>query len=202
LDPDADDEDPVEGFRAQYLNIWPALGSRRVAQSPRLAGWAALPSVPSPEPPSGSVVAMDQAPDGSVVGVLAWWRRAIWYREVPDLGTAWALVRAWRPSAVIVGLSLRAAAEKAGQAGALGYGSSETAEGTPLLLEAVRSGTLAHEHLPALTTQADGAAVVLSDTGTMRLSVRGSKGSVLGLKLAAWALVHDRNAPSTRPRIW
>jgi hypothetical protein len=201
LDADAEDDDPVEGFKAQYLNIWPHIG-RRETKAPDLANWASLPGVPSPEPPPGCVVALDQAPDGSVVGVMASWRRAVWYREVASLDTAWRLVRSWKPSALVVGLSLRGAAAMAGWPGVAAYGSSETAEGTPLLLEAVRSGTLAHEHLPALTTQAEGAVLTLSDTGTLRLSVKGSKASVLGLKLAAWALVHDRNVPNNRPRIW
>jgi hypothetical protein len=201
LDADAEEDDPVEGFRAQYLNIWPAHGAR-ATKAPDLANWPHLPGVPSAEPPAGSVVVMDQSHDGSVVAILVSWRRAVWYREVRDLGAAWAVVRALRPSALVVGLSLRNAATLAGWPGAIGYGASETAQGTPLLLEAVRSGTLAHEHLPALTTQAEGAILTLSDTGTLRLSVKGSKASVLGLKLAAWALVHDRDVPNARPRIW
>jgi hypothetical protein len=201
LDADAEDDDPVEGFRAQYLNIWPRLGSRET-KAPDLANWPNLPSVPSPEPPAGCVVVLDQSVDGSVVGIMAAWRRAVWYREVPSLGHAWAVVRSWRPTSVVVGLSLRGAAAKAGWTQATGYGASETAEGTPLLLEAVRSGTLAHEHLATLATQAQGAVLTLSDTGTLRLSVKGSKASVLGLKLAAWTLVHDRNVPNDRPRIW
>ena len=200
VDPEADETDPVEAFRAQYLNVWPSMAAG--ARVSRLAGWPDMPQVRASEPPPGGLVVIDQAPDGSVFGLLGWADGGAWYREADTLPEALALAGRWAPAQVIVGLSLRGAVAKAGWHGAVGMGARETTEGTPLLLEAVRRRSFAHEHEPGLSAQADGAQVVLSDTGAMRLSVKGSRGSVLGLKLAAWALLHERNDPRDRPAIW
>jgi hypothetical protein len=145
---------------------------------------------------------MDETYQADAVGVAAYLDGQVWYREFTSLAGAFDLVLAWQPSEVIVGISLKSAALKAGLVDPLGFGAKETTVSAPLLVDAVKNGTLAHEHTAALLAAAEGAVMNLTDSGTLRLSVKQSAGSVLPAKLFGWLLLAERNRLRITPKIW
>jgi hypothetical protein len=191
----------LEDFTTQYLNIWP--GQVRDAKiPPPFPTWAAAPQVLAADPPAGCLVAIDEEYDGSACAIVGWHEGRAWYRAFDRLEDAVPAALAWEPSQVLVGLSMRDAAMRLGVNHPTAYGMRETSIGTPLLMEAVRRGDIAHEHAPALDDQAAGAKVSTSDAGVVRLSVKGSRGSVLGMKLLAWCLVWERGQGRAVAAIW
>jgi hypothetical protein len=147
------------------------------------------------------LVALDESFDGSRAGVAALHGRETWYREFDTFAEALKQALDWNPDDMVVGLSLQPLALKLGvQADA--YSIRETSNSTPLLLETVKRRALAHEHSEMMSMEAEGAIVVTTDTGGLRLSVKGSSGSILGLKLTGWCLLRDRDAANDAPAIY
>jgi hypothetical protein len=72
VDPEADDPDPMEGFRAQYLNVWPPLNVKPTRGEPivdRLA-WSELVLAQPSTTPAGA--AIESHFDGGISVALAW----------------------------------------------------------------------------------------------------------------------------------
>lgn len=199
-DPDPDEPDPVEAWRAQYLNIWPfAEPAERVELA--MPGWAGLRRAPVAQPPRGGIVAIDEARDGAVVGVLRLVGDFVYYREVPTLREAVGL--AVYADQVVVGLSLFDAAGREGlRHAAAKFGSRHTAAATPYLGQVVRSGRLWHDHDPGMLAQAEGAVVAETEAGRSLSAMRSGPAGVLGPKLLAWALHLERSVPVARPVVW
>jgi hypothetical protein len=190
-----------DSFRTQWANIWPIVLSKGRKVSP-FTNWANLPVVATPEPPAGCLIALDESYDSSMAAFIAWSDGQAWYREFGSAGDAVKAALALAPSEIIVGVSLQATAINHGVQAPLPYGARQTALSVPLVLEAVKRGTFAHEHAEALTRQAEGAVTSLSDAGAIRLSVKGSGGSVLGLKLLSWTLLRERDHVDELPQIF
>jgi hypothetical protein len=189
------------GFAEEWLNRWPDLS--RLQRTPAFPAWGDMRTVSSADPLPGCTVALDESYDGSHVGVVATLDGEVWYREYPSLAEALPAALLWQPEDWIVGYSLRSVQEVTTSLPyCTPYGSKETAMALPLLLEAVKRGTFAHEHSELVDAQAAGALLVTTDTGGLRLSVKESEGSVLGLKLIAWTLLFARTRQDVAPAIW
>lgn len=189
------------GFAEEWLNLWPA--PKRLARPKAFPGWDDMPTVRHADPLPGCTVAVDESFDGSHVGVAATLGGEVWYREYPSLAEGLAAAALWQPEDWIVGYSLRSVNEVTTTLQyATPYGSKETAMALPLLLEAVKKGTFAHEHSEVLTEQTEGATLVTTDTGGLRLSVKQSQSGVLGPKLIGWLLLFARQKADEAPAIW
>jgi hypothetical protein len=190
-----------ESFSEQWANRWPDVLNRVKAQS-AFPTWAQLPEVTAAEPPFGAVVAIDEHFDASAAMVVAYSDGQLWAREVPGLREAIDLALTWTDREVMVGFSLRHVVGPMGLRHAIPYGMKETALGTPLLLDTVKQGQLAHEHSELMDRAMAGARVKVSDAGTMTLSIKTSASNVTGVKLAAWLLLHERNRGNESPAVW
>jgi hypothetical protein len=194
---DAREAEPIEFFRSQYLNIWtPYVRPDQVRFL--LPGWEAREEAPA-RPAAGGVAVVDEARDGSRVGVL-WLHgdRDVYYREVADVPAAAALAAG--ADTVIVGLSLVASMERAGLARVpVRFGAKESRLSTPLLMSG--TGGLRHDHGRALVESGRGAVVTETEAGFM-ISVKGSKSDVLPVKLLGWALWHRKNETGNTPMIF
>ena len=110
VDPEADDLDPLAGFRAQYLNVWTLRARRQQLEGPlcTAAAWAGLAAeVPAAVP---SAVAVESWPGAEVSAVAAWrlqdGRVLVSATAHPDVASAAAAVRAWGVRSIVVGASL------------------------------------------------------------------------------------------------
>ena len=111
-DPEADDPDPMEGFKAQYLNMWRLRASGNDKGNPPVSGedWAEL-IEPAPDRAPDAVAIESWFGDGISVS-LAWrledGRVVVRSADAPDLVTAAAVVRqsGYRRRTVLVGESL------------------------------------------------------------------------------------------------
>jgi hypothetical protein len=196
---DAVEED---SFAEQWANVWPDVLGRAIAKSP-FPNWGSLPAVPSNEPPPGALVALDEHYDASRVMVAALHEGGLWVQEVADVQAGVELAHRWSDGGeVLVGFSLRHVVAPMGLRHAIPYGMKETALGTPLLLDTVKQGQLAHEHSELMDRAMAGARVKVSDAGTMTLSIKTSASNVTGVKLAAWLLLHERNRGNESPAVW
>ena len=187
------------GFAEEWLNVWPEM-ARGQTRTP-FPNWGSLPVVEG-DPPFGALVVLDEHIGGAGAAVAAYHAGGFWYRDVADLRAAVALAKEWTDREVIVGYSLRAAVENLSLPFAVAYGAKETALGTPLLLEAVKAASIAHEHQQEVTAQFEGMRTRMSDAGVMSLSARDSAGPVMAGKLLAWALWFERSRPTEVPAVW
>jgi hypothetical protein len=196
-DPEADDPDPMEGFRAQYLNVWPPLNvkpMRGEAVVDKVA-WAEL-TVGRPDR-APDAAAIEAAFDSGVSVALAW--------RLPD-GAALVSVEAVDDLA-LAGLTVTAS----GFAGEVVVGASLVDEpalvglrtrggkGTPVvavtdLARMLADGQLAHDGSPHLASQVLGARTV-PGAGATRLA---SHGRVDAIKAATWAATAARSRPARR----
>jgi hypothetical protein len=190
-DPDADDPDPLEGFRCQYLNTWPeaAAPRRRVAEPVVTAAeWDALATFRPSGPPAA-------------VAVESWF------------GAGYAVVAAWQVGAG-VGLTCRSFVDVASAgAYAMGLGASLAvmagkgiATDAPLVGSQPMAGTsraavtefrrlvddraLTHDGSAELTDQVLGVRTVVAVDG-MRLV---SQTRLDAIKAAVWAAGSARSA--------
>jgi len=113
-DAELDDPDPLEGFRAQYLNVWPDAGRRRIAPgSPMIseAAWAALASSERVAGPPAAV-AIEAWFSHGVSAAFAWPlqgdRVLVDVSAHADVPEALRAAQAAEPAAIIVGKSLLA----------------------------------------------------------------------------------------------
>jgi hypothetical protein len=113
-DAEVDDPDPIEGFRAQYLNVWPPASRKRVAPGRPLVTafeWSAV-HVSSRASSTPACVAIESYFHEGVAAALAWvvdGRAQVdvaAFADVPQ-AVAWAQTR--MPGVVVVGKSLLAA---------------------------------------------------------------------------------------------
>lgn len=197
VDPEADDPDPMEGFRAQYLNVWPPLNvkpMRGEAVVDKVAWNELTLTLPSRAP---DAAAIESAFDSGVSVALAW--------RLPD-GAALVSVQALDDLA-LAGLTVTAS----GFVGEAVVGASLVEEpalvglrtragkGTPVtavtdLARMLADGQLAHDGSPHLASQVLGARTVLG-AGATRLA---SHGRVDAIKAATWAASAARTRPARR----
>jgi hypothetical protein len=203
LDPDEDD--PVESFLGQYLNVWPVRTGPRSGERLLVEGaweraqmqvqtigpvWVAV----EDNYGHGAAVAAVARLDGEDLFELDGWVCDTWETALDD---ALALLDA-RPagSRLVLGQAVAARApqlrnvEKAG--------STDTRLGLALLRDLVRSGRVIHDRTPDLDTQLEGARV--RDVPGGGLALISSRRSDV-LRAAVWAL-REAQARSTPPRIY
>jgi hypothetical protein len=193
-DPDADDLDPAEGFKAQYLNVWPEPSVARPAPGEPVftaAEWAGLDGYRPGQPrvaaveawfSQGAALSMaEPLPDGRV-GVSS-----VAFADVPS---AVGAARAAGIGVILVGKSLAA-----GELGVEGVGGT-TRQAVLDLRRFADDGVLAHDGSAVLAEQALGLRVAASSDGPRLVS----KGRADAVKSAVWAVARARE--SGAPQIW
>jgi hypothetical protein len=175
---DPDEDDPVESFRAQYLNIWPVRTLVSSAREEPLVApeeWEAARDL-SVSAPAGPVqVAVEdwfgRGAAACSAGALPDGRIVVWGDVFPDreAALAWAVFTAeGRPgSGIYAGASLPVAevAEWAPEATVVKAGASELKRALPLVRVLVRQGRLIHSGGEAMTQQTVGCRVQLREGG-------------------------------------
>jgi len=196
LDPEADDPNPVEGFKAQYLNVWPDANAPKPPPGEPVvteAEWEALGGYDSGGQAAGVVAAVEawfqhgaavvfaeQLPDGRV-GVSS-----VTFTDVPS---AVAAAQASGAVKVLVGKSI-----------ALGYPGVEAIGGTTrqAVLDVRRfvdDGVLVHDGSEALSEQVLALRSAASSDGP-RLTSKGRADAVKGLAWSVGAALQAVEAPS------
>jgi hypothetical protein len=197
-DPDTDDPDPLEGFRCQYLNVWPsALAPRRAQPVPLLdaADWQALATfTPDGRPDAVGV----EAWFGSGVAVVAAWALGDGRVGVSSaafdsvaLAGAWAL--AWDAAVMLAGKSIAADPALVGCA-PVGATSRASVADLRRLLD---GAALTHDGSPALSDQVLAVRTVPGAEGVRLVS----QSRMDAMKAAVWAAGAARSAVET-PAIW
>jgi hypothetical protein len=188
-DPEADDVDPIEGFKAQFLNVWPAPDAPKPAAGEVVFTkdeWEALNGYrPTGEPvvaaveswfTEGAAAAFaEQLPDGRV-GVSS--------ATFADVPSAVAAARASGASTLLVGKTLAA-----GLVGVEAVGGT-TRQAAADLRRFADDHTLTHDGSPALAEQVLGLRVVPSSDGPRLVS----KGRADLVKTTAWAVSRAKQA--------
>ncbi len=197
VDPEADDPDPMEGFRAQYLNVWPPLNVKITRGEPVVdrAAWGEL-VVPRPDR-TPDAAAIEGHFDAGLSVALAWrlpdGAAVVVVEAVDDLALAGLTVTAsGYVGEVVVGASLVDDPALAGLRTRSGKGTPVIA-GTDLA-RLLADGQLAHDGSPHLASQVLGARTV-PGMGAPRLA---SHGRVDAIKAAIWAAAAARSRPARR----
>jgi hypothetical protein len=110
-DAEVDDPDPLEGFRAQYLNVWPPASRKRITPGRALVTDAEWASVQAGSRPSSApaVAAVESWFSEGVCAALAWvvdGRVLVDVEAFPDVPSAVAWAQSSSPGVVVVGKSL------------------------------------------------------------------------------------------------
>jgi hypothetical protein len=189
-DPDADDPDPLEGFRAQYLNVWPAAALPRSTAPVAAVGdaeWAALGTfTPTGEPLAAGV----ESWFGAGVSVVLAWRLGdavgLSAHGFDDVPTAGAFVAASGAGLVLAGKSI---ANDPALAGAVPSGATSRAA-VAELRRLVDDGAVFHDGAAVLADQVLSVRTVPGPEGP-RLR---SSGRMDAIKAAVWAAGAARTA--------
>jgi hypothetical protein len=205
---DPDEDDPVESFRSQFLNVWPV---RRIVSSTRAEllvdpdTWAQTADlyVAIPDGPvcvavedfyglgAGAAAAV-RLPDGRVL---------VWGDVFASRGEAyaWASFTVGRRtgSRVLIGASL----PEPEAAAVLGpdtekCGTAQTYAGLPLVRSLIRSGGLVHSGDDALTAQVGSVRLVPTSSGGLTPAHKGVRSDLL--RAMAWA-VQAAAEPASEP---
>lgn len=199
VDPDADDPDPMEGFAAQYLNIWRLRAKRREVGDALVteATWEALRADLSASQPDS--VAVEGWTD-SGVSVARAWRTGdtvtVTAEDFPDVASAAAQVKLWTlKSAVAVGTSL--ATDPAWQGMRIKPTSGPTRTAVADLARLLTDGVLRHAESDHLTAQVLALRTSPSPDGLrLRSTTRAD-----AVKAAVWAATAARQKSVGKPRI-
>ena len=199
-DPQADDPDPMEGFRAQYLNVW-TLSKVTVVKGTPLADehtWAQLATDAPDAVPDAA--AIESWFDGGCSLALAWrlpdGAAVVAVHPAPDLAAAaLALDLTGYRGALVLGKSMMGDPAAAGRKTIAGAGTALSAvlDLSRLLAEA----QFAHTDVDHLSTQVLAVRTVPGADGPRMAS----QGRVDAVKAATWAAAAARAQVTTRPRI-
>jgi len=206
------EEDPVESFRGQYLNIWTPPTARLVGRDEPLVGvevWAGCADVQA-SPGSGplAVAIEDYFGLGAAVGVAAWTddgeRVLVWGGTFPGRGAAlaWAerMVEQRPGSAGLCGASLLAWAQAAlAPSSPLvldGVGLAQTRGALAGMRDLIAERRLVHDAGWALTNQATSVLVVPGTAG-LAISPRSPRSDLL--RAVAWAAQRLVDAGTVQP---
>jgi hypothetical protein len=192
---DPDEDDPVESFRSQYLNIWPARRVAVAADDVLVARevWAAAADLTVPIPAGGLVVAVEDwfghGAAAAAAGVLDDGRvlvfGGLFAGRVAACGWAEWLVGSHPGSRVLVGASL-AGDPAVLQIGVVAesFGTTQTASALTAVRELLGSGRLVHDGASELAEQV-GAIRVRPGAGGLLVSPRSGRSDLA--RCAAWA---------------
>jgi phage terminase large subunit-like protein len=197
---DPDEDDPVESFRAQFLNVWPARELVTTHRDEPLVdpeAWQRLGDL-SAAPAAGAplVVAVEDyyglGAAAAAASVLPDGRVLVWgslHATRPE-AYAWAawVVGERDTGTVLVGATLDAATVRDWLPGltVLPQTTVDTRTALPLLRSLVTTGRLAHADEPALTGQMCAVRVVPSGAGGLQVPHRGMRSDLV--RAAGWAV--------------
>jgi hypothetical protein len=195
---DPDEDDPLESFRAQWLNQWPATASERMNHRDEpLVGdeWVAAADVTLSPPPGPYVIAVeDWFGQGAAVACAARDDRGrvlVWGKTFGRRADAYAWVgivaEAHPESRLLVGASLDGdeALTSIPSASLTAVGGAYTRGALPMLREALADGAVVHDGGAELTGQMVAMRVTRGATGLLP-SVRNGRTDLA--RCAAWAL--------------
>ncbi|GAB7003922.1 hypothetical protein JCM18899A_13940 [Nocardioides sp. AN3] len=195
-----DDPDPMRGFMAQYLNVWPMIAAREAPGTPLATpkDWQALEAQPPGHAPAG--VAIESWPGAGAAVVAAWkledGRTLVSASRHPDLAEAAVAAKAWRCRAqVVVGASL--ADDPALRGLRVKPSSASLGACVSDVIRWLEEGTLCHDGSPHLTAQMTATRTKATPTGLRVVSI----GAHDAIKATAWAVVAARSARTKRARI-
>ncbi len=186
--PDPDEPDPVEGFKAQYLNVWqePSI----IAAKGWPDGFADCPTTAGQEPPFYGVGALEVSQDrnryGAALAVKLGDQVAVWTSLSSSIEQAVGWLNEHQPVTVLVGVSLKSEAEATAQFVVRPAGTAETRQATPLVQALAKRRALAHDHTAPLMAECLSARVAEVESGEM-LSAKRSVGPISTIKAMAWA---------------
>jgi len=177
-------------MREQFLNIWPQVGSAKMAQ---FARWAQLGDVGG-APPAGSVAAIERSMHGDIfaVAVAAPGSELLWVRLVGSMPAAEELCQSWNVRHVVVGKSLADLARRATGT----FESWRVRQWLPEFRRAVDEGLVRHNHDVNVAAQFADAQLVETENGVAlseRKSVAAGAPSVCAVKAAVVAFGVARN---------
>ena len=197
---DPDEDDPVESFRAQFLNVWPArelVSTHRDEPLVDAEAWQRLGDLHA-SAPAGSplVVAVEDwyglGAAAAAASVLADGRVMVWgslHATRPE-AYAWAswVVGERTDCTMLVGATLDAGSVRDWLPGivVLPQTTVNTRTALPLLRSLAQTGKLAHAEEPALTNQVCSVRVVPSGAGGLQVPHRGMRSDLV--RAAAWAV--------------
>jgi len=205
---DPDEDDPVESFRSQFLNVWPV---RRIVSSTRAEvlveadQWNAAADLFAPVPDGPVCVAVEDfyglGAAGAAAVNLPDGRVLVWGDVFPTRAEAytWASFTAGRRegSRFLLGASLSVAeAAEATGLSPVQCGTATTYAALPAVRALVRSGRLVHSADEALTAQVAQVRVVPTSNGGLTPAHRGIRSDLL--RAMAWA-AHDTAEPVAAP---
>ena len=211
---DPDEDDPVEAFRAQFLNIWPVrrlipAGEEFLVEAPV---WEAATSIEVGVPPGPIVVGVEdwygRGAAACAAAVLPDGRFLIWGDVFPDRDSAvaWAgfTVEGREGSGIVAGASLPVESIREAIPGvAVSKGTAaDVKAGLPLLRVLLRQGRVVHGGEASLTDQVRSARVVEREGGLV-IPHRATRVDLV--RALTWALhstVTGGVAPLPRPAIF
>jgi hypothetical protein len=211
---DPDEDDPLESFRAQWLNVWPTQASGVGARDELLLSeqeWSAVVDLQAAPPAGPVVLALEDwfgrgAAGAAAVrldsGQLLVWGQAFSRRAE---ALAWVAGMAARhpESRLVVGASLDGDEALAGLsvASVASAGSAQTRVALPMLRELVAAGQLTHDGSTDLAAQAMSLRVTQGVTG-LNVSPRSGRSDLI--RAASWAALEARRqvVPVEEPAIY
>jgi hypothetical protein len=210
---DPDEDDPVESFRSQFLNVWPARRLVSTTRSEPLVDadtWQQAADLFAPVPDGPLVLAVEDyfglGAASAAAGVLPDGRVVTWGALHPSRldAYAWCAFAAGRREGcrLLVGASLpKAEAEDAMPEGlpVEHAGSGHTAAAFPFLRSLVRAGRVAHSGSDDLLAQVRAVRVVPTATSGLAVAHKGIRADLL--KATAWAVAHAAT-PAQEPLGW
>ena len=207
---DPDEDDPIESFRSQWLNIWPARRSslsgrdEPLLEAPDL--WLQATVLDRPMPARVVIAVEDWFGLGSaavLAGMLDDGRVLLSGATFPDrpAACAWA---AWQAaehpgSTLLLGASIEGdeAAQAIPCADRDTRGQAQTKLALPKVRELIATGRLAHDGSPELASQLTGMRVVPGREGGLAVSPRSPRSDLA--RAAAWAAQAVATAPDPVP---
>jgi hypothetical protein len=207
---DPDEDDPVESFRAQFLNIWPRrrlLASNRTEPLANRDQWAQAADMFATAPADAPLtVAVEDyyglGAAAAAVVQLADGRLLTWggqFESRPD-AYAWASFTIGRREGctLLVGasLSIEEARMAVPRAEVRKAGVTQTSAALPLLRSVLRANELVHSGDDDLALQVRSVQLVPTSSGGLGVAHRGIRSDLL--RATAWA-VHDRHQPHEEP---
>lgn len=202
---DPDEDDPLEAFRAQYLNVWPVSRLTTAKDEALVDGgaWAAAGDY-SEAPPAGALVLAVEDWFGlgaasAACGQLADGRLMVWgaLHATRAEALAWCAVvaRGREGSRLLVGASMHGdpACDDVQASAVVPVGVTQTRSALALWRSLMADGRLVHDSGDALTSQVNGCRVVRTTTG-LSLSARSARSDLM--RAAAWAVQETANTPA------
>jgi hypothetical protein len=207
---DPDEDDPIESFRAQWLNIWPGrrlLSASRDEPLVQWETWRDAVDVSVSVPVAGNVVAVEDFYGTGAAACAAGrdpsGRVVVWGDCFASRGEAWAwaayLIGERPDTRLVVGASLSGdpAVAACNAVGVEMAGSTKTRAALPLIRELLAGGAIAHSGGSALNAQVQNLRVLTHREGGLGISPRSGRNDLA--RAMGWAVLSLVNVPAPQP---